>query len=183
MQPRTRSPRLEGVTPAEELAFTQFVRDRGDDLQRYARWLIPDAAESEDALQVALLRLARRWSSEIRSPEAYVRVTLRNVTTDRARRRHLVPVPTLDAGRAPRDSPDHADALAAQTDLDEILATLPPRQRVTVVMRVLEGLTEAETAAALDCSPGTVKSNLARGLQRAREAHAARNVSQEGTSR
>ena len=171
------------MTPADELAFTQFVRDRGDDLQRYARWLIPDAAESEDALQLALLRLARRWSSAVSSPEAYVRVTLRNLTTDRARRRHLVPVPTLDKRQVAGESPDHADALAAQFELDEILATLPPRQRVTVVLRVLEGLTEAETAVALDCAPGTVKSNLARGLRRAREVLGARNVSPEGTSR
>jgi len=170
------------VTPADELAFTQFVRDRGDDLQRYTRWLIPDAAESEDALQVALLRLARRWSDAISSPDAYVRVILRNLATDRARRRHLVPVPTLDKRQLAEETPDHADALAAQSELDEILAILPPRQRVTVVLRVLEGLSEAETAVALDCSPGTVKSNLARGLQRAREAMVARSVSPEGTS-
>ena len=42
--------------------------------------------------------------------------------------------------------------------------TLPLRQRATVVLRYLEGLSERETAAALGCSEGTVKSQSSRAL-------------------
>ncbi len=140
-------------------------------LLRFARRLIPDAGEAEDALQTALLRTTLHWPKD--DPEAYVRAALLNLAKDRARRRHLVAVPTQELLDGVEVDVDYADALAAQARLDAVLAALPPRQRITVVLRVLEGLSEAETAAAMGCSPGTVKSNLARGLDKARAALAA----------
>lgn len=153
---------------SEEQAFAAFVREHGDGLLRFARWLIPDSGEAEDALQTALLRLTSRWPKE--KPEAYVRATLVNLTRDRARRRHLVAVPT---SAKPPDSlmqHDADEAADAQHRLEQVLALLPPRQRTTVVLRVLEGLSEAETATIMGCSTGTAKSNLARGLDKARAA-------------
>lgn len=49
---------------------------------------------------------------------------------------------------------------------------LPPRQRAAVVLRYWEGLTEAETAKAMNCSVGTVKSAASRGLSTLRELSA-----------
>lgn len=157
-----------GVTPSEEQDFTEFVQAHGDRLLRYARLLVPDAAEAEDVLQTALLRLTRHWSRQLESPEAYVRAALVNLAKDRGRRSHLVPVPTQADPDLLTTGPDHAEAIAARAHLDQILAALPPRQRVTVVLRVIDGLSEAETAALMRCSPGTVKSNLARGLDKVR---------------
>ncbi|GHJ49363.1 RNA polymerase sigma24 factor [Catellatospora sp. TT07R-123] len=159
-----------GVTPSEELDFTRFVRAHGDRLLRLARLLVPDPAEAEDVLQTALLRLTRHWSRRLDSPEAYVRAVLVNLAKDRGRRTHLVPVPVdVEPDRIGAD-PDHAEAVAARAQLDQLLAQLPPRQRVTVVLRVVDGLSEAETAALMRCSAGTVKSNLARGLDKVRAA-------------
>ncbi len=162
------------MTPTDEAAFTEFVREHGDGLLRHARLLMPDEVEAEDVLQVALLRVLKHWSDQLRSPEAYARTVLVNICRDRARRRHLVPVPVPELGEPARvvvdPGPDPAEAISARARLDQVLSALPPRQRVTVVLRVLEGLSEAETAAALGCSPGTVKSNLSRGLANARAA-------------
>jgi RNA polymerase sigma factor (sigma-70 family) len=155
------------VKPSEEQEFAAFVRDRGDALLRFARRLIPDAGDAEDALQTALLRLTAHWPKQY--PEAYIRTTLVNIAKDRARRRHLVAVPTDVRAEFIAAGADHADAMDAQARLDAVLAILPPRQRVTVVLRVLEGLNEAETAKAMGCSPGTAKSNLARGLDKVRQ--------------
>jgi DNA-directed RNA polymerase specialized sigma24 family protein len=62
---------------------------------------------------------------------------------------------------------------AAQVDLRDalvrLLDQLPPRQRAVIVARYWEQLTEAETAAVLGCSAGTVKSATSRGLRRLRE--------------
>ena len=44
------------------------------------------------------------------------------------------------------------------------LATLPPRQRAVVVLRYFCDLTEAQTAAELGCSVGTVKSQASRAM-------------------
>lgn len=63
-------------------------------------------------------------------------------------------------------APDIADAHAAAELLDRVLSALPAKQRTTVVLGVIDGLSEAETARAMQCAVGTVKSNLARGLAR-----------------
>jgi RNA polymerase sigma-70 factor (sigma-E family) len=158
------------VTPSEEQDFTRFVQAHGDRLLRFARLLVPDAAEAEDVLQTALLRLSRHWLKRLESPEAYVRAALVNLAKDRGRRSHLVPVPAEPDEESPTAASDHADAIAARAHLDQVLAAIPPRQRVTVVLRVIDGLSEAETAALMNCSLGTVKSNLARGLDKIRAA-------------
>jgi RNA polymerase sigma-70 factor (sigma-E family) len=161
------------VTVDEERAFEAFVRADGDRLLRLARLLFLDDRAAEDAVQTALMRTARRWRSASSAPYAYVRVVLVNLARDGGRRRHLVqrPVEVRDTDIAP--VADHADAVAARAELDALLAQLPAKQRATVVLRVIDGLSEAETAQALQCSAGTVKSNLSRGLARLRELMAA----------
>jgi RNA polymerase sigma factor (sigma-70 family) len=171
------------MTPTDERSFADFVRARGDALLRYARLLIPDPAEAEDALQVALMRVVRHWPKRLEAPEAYVRAAILNVAKDRSRRRHLVPVPAEPAQHSTDEERDHGEAIAAGARLERLLQLLPPRQRTTVVLRVIEGLTEAETAAAMDCSAGTVKSNLARGLDKIRDTLAAEMNAKEGARR
>lgn len=161
---------LVDVTPSEEQDFTEFVRGHADRLLRFARLLVPDAAEAEDILQTALLRLARHWSKRLEFPEAYVRAALLNLARDHGRRWHLRPVPVDHDRDRPAVRTDLAEAIAARDELDRVLAALPTRQRITVVLRIIEGLSEAETAKVMGCSPGTVKSNLARGLHKVRFA-------------
>jgi RNA polymerase sigma factor (sigma-70 family) len=64
---------------------------------------------------------------------------------------------------------DGTDAVDIRDALVRLLAQLPPRQRVVVVLRYWEQLSEAETAAFLGCSPGSVKSAASRGMSRLRE--------------
>ena len=75
----------------------------------------------------------------------------------------------LDALRAVTDRPEGAvpdisDEVVNRADLLRALLTLPARQRATVVLRYLEGMSERETAAVMRCSEGTVKSQTARAL-------------------
>jgi RNA polymerase sigma factor (sigma-70 family) len=60
----------------------------------------------------------------------------------------------------------------SRSDDEKILAllrTLPAGMRAAVVLRYVEGLSVSETAAAMRCSEGNVKSQSARGLERLRE--------------
>lgn len=129
------------------------------------------------------MRVARHWSKQAEAPEGYVRTAILNAVRDGARRRHLVAVPTEASDNRAVSDADYSEALAARVRLERLLGHLPPRQRATVVLRVIEGLSEAETVAALDCSVGTVKSNLARGLDKLRAALAADSGHKEGTLR
>ncbi len=150
----------------DEAGFTAFVRQHEDALLRTTRLLVRDHGEAQDVLQVALMRLLRHWPVE--HPQAYLRRTLVNLSRDRGRRRRLVPEPAEARNERLTGLPDHADAHASQAALEHLLSVLPARQRAAVVLRVIEGLSEAEAAAALRCATGTVASNLSRGLTRLR---------------
>ena len=63
---------------------------------------------------------------------------------------------------------DDADAVADQDLLWRALAALPPGQRAVLVLRYYEDLTEAQTAAVLGCSVGSVKTQSFRALTKLR---------------
>jgi RNA polymerase sigma factor (sigma-70 family) len=53
--------------------------------------------------------------------------------------------------------------------MHRVLLELPQRQRAAIVLRFYEDLSDAQTAAVLGCSPGTVRSLTSRGMQTLRE--------------
>ena len=59
-----------------------------------------------------------------------------------------------------------AAPLDAHDELHAAIAALPPRQRAVLVLRYFLDLPEAEIAAALQCSLGTVKSTSSHALAR-----------------
>ena len=73
----------------------------------------------------------------------------------------------IGAGRAPTSSTTRYARCAATTSCARLRA-LPARQREAVVLRYLVDLSEQETAQAMACTVGTVKSTTARGLDRLR---------------
>lgn len=121
----------------------------------------------EDLLQTALERLLRHWRRVEGDPEGYVRRTLFNLAADGWRRQGLWrrKRPLL----APAAALDPTAAVDLRDVLVRLLAELPPRQRAVIVLRYFEELSEAEAAAVLGCSAGTVKSAASRGLRRMRE--------------
>lgn len=148
----------------------RFLADRGDQLLRTAVLLTGSKQAGEDLLQAALERLLRRGPAVEGNPEGYLRRTLYHLATDRWRqqsawRRQLRLLrPALAATAA-----DPFAEVEARDSLVRLLRQLPPRQRVVIVARYWEQLSEAESAEALGCSVGTVKSAAARGLRRLRE--------------
>lgn len=154
------------MTPGdEESLFRAFVHGRSQALARSAYLLTGDHGAAEDLLQSALASTWLHWS-RIRDKtlvEGYVRRSMINTLTSWRRRRSYGEVPVA----APHDG-SIGDASAAADDRLVIVAALrrlPPRQRAAVVLRYYDDLTESETAQALGCSVGTVKSQVARALR------------------
>jgi RNA polymerase sigma-70 factor (sigma-E family) len=149
--------------------FDHFVTDSIDDLVRTAYLIVWDRAEAEDLVQETLLKVAKHWPkvSRMDYPVAYARRILVNLALDtkpkrtrqRAELSEIQPVETVlsDSGSAPGD------------DLHDALLALPARQRAVIVLRYFLDLSEADVAAALGCSLGTVKSTGSRGLARLQE--------------
>lgn len=149
--------------------FAAFVRAASPELGRVAWYLCGDPVRAEDLLQHALLRTYLAWGRlRTGDPLAYTRRVLANSRIDawRKDRRETL--------TEPLEMPDHAsdDDSAAHAERDRLgraLRALPAQQRRIVALRHLVGLTEAETAAELGVSLGTVKSTASRGLARLRE--------------
>ena len=147
----------------------RLLTEHGSDLMRTAALLAGSRQDGEDLLQAALERLLRR-GRRLDNPGGYLRRTLYNLAADGWRRqgawrRKLVVIGASESAR-------EADLMAAvdlRDALIRVLRMLPPQQRTVIVLRYWEQMSEAETAAVLGCSEGTVKSAASRGLRRMRE--------------
>jgi RNA polymerase sigma-70 factor (sigma-E family) len=157
------------VAPTGEApAFEEYVAARGRALWRTAWLLTGDAHKAEDLVQTALVKCWRRWDSIAGdgAVDGYVRRALVTTYTDWWRRKWTGEVPTEVL---PEVAAAGAD-LAVRRDVVVALASLPRGQRAVVVLRFYEDLTEAQTAAALGISVGTVKSQTSRALRALRES-------------
>ncbi|HEY7101479.1 MAG TPA: SigE family RNA polymerase sigma factor [Mycobacteriales bacterium] len=152
-----------------ERAFERFVAAEGPSLLGFAYLLTGSREAGEDLLQSALERCYRHWHRVQRSeqPGRYVRRAVANGAVDRWRLARRRPEAPLTEAAEPAVA-DGAEALLDRDELVRALRVLSQRQRVVVVLRYVEDLSEAETAALLDCSVGSVKSHASRGLARLR---------------
>ena len=155
--------------------FDRFVSDSTDALLRTAFLIVWDLGEAEDIVQETLLQVARRWPRvrRMEHPAAYARRVLLNRALRAAPRHGRARQELTLTGEWPSEPADEAtspEAIDAHDELMHALAALPPRQRAVLVLRYFLDLPEAEVAAALKCSLGTVKSTAARGLARLEQA-------------
>jgi RNA polymerase sigma-70 factor, ECF subfamily len=141
-----------------------------------------DPEDAADALQDAMVAAFRRAAS-YRGESAvttWLHRVVVNACLDRIRRRKVrladplpedvddgVAVrPVGGTGRADPSPPDPADELLTRERRDAVLAaldTLPADARAALVLVDMEGYSVEETAAILECAPGTVKSRCSRG--------------------
>lgn len=149
--------------------FTAWAHARANRLHRTAYLLCGDWHTAEDLVQEALARTALGWRriERMEDPDAYVRRVLVNQANQRWRLRRTHELPTGDLPESV--AADGADNRADRQALMQALQRLPRRQRAVVVLRFFEQLSVAETALALDCSEGTVKSQTSRALSGLRQ--------------
>ncbi|WP_239455431.1 SigE family RNA polymerase sigma factor [Nocardioides gilvus] len=146
--------------------FDDFVAARSPALLRTAYLLTHDHALAEDLLQTALSKAWFAWGRIDGQPESYVRRILVTTYATWWRRK-------WNGERATDELPETAttDSTAvtdAGHDLWEAMSRLPRRMRAVVVLRYFEDLSVNDTAHALGISPGTVKSQLSKALEKLR---------------
>jgi RNA polymerase sigma-70 factor (sigma-E family) len=139
--------------------FEEFVVARRGALLRTAYLLTGNHHDAEDLVQSALIKVVPKWARIKDHPEGYVRQVLARESVNRWRGRRWREVTTdaiPETMRHPGVSADSADRIGLLEDLRR----LSPRQRAVLVLRYFDDLTEADTAAALGISVGTVEAHV-----------------------
>src|SRR3954469_8328862 len=158
-----------GTTTEAERDFVEYVEARQQALVRFAYLLTSDHHTAEDLVQTALAKTYITWDRlrDRGAVDSYVRRIIVNENTSMWRRAWKRRERTSDV------LPDRGTVDADVETRDAVwgvVQSLPPRQRAAVVLRYYEDLSEADTAAALGCSVGNVKSQASRGLAAMRSA-------------
>ena len=144
------------------------MADRGPALLRAATRLTSDRTEAEDLLQAALAKTHLAWDriNDRAAIDSYVRRAMVNTQISWWRRRKLDIYPTDELPERPVD--DHTDRSELHDALTRALRRLPERQRLTIMLRYYEDMSEAEIARILGVSVGTVKSTVSRAMTKLR---------------
>lgn len=155
-----------------EDSFEDYVNASATRLKRLAFLLTGDLGEAEDLLQAAYAKALPRWDriSGYDVPDAYMRRVMISIRTSWWRRSRNRETSVSEPPEPAHGGTDlSADVVQSQLLLSALRA-LPARQRAAVVLRHWCDLSEAETAEAMECSVGTVKSNTSKGLAHLRVA-------------
>lgn len=145
-------------------SFTDYFVSRSNAMRSTAYLLCGDWHRAEDLVQTAFVKLYRVWHrlGARERLDAYTRQILVRTFLDEARR-----------GFFRREQPTAEHHELGMTDPGSVedrmvllraLLDVPPRQRAALVLRFWEDLSVEDTAKALNCSTGTVKSQTSRGL-------------------
>jgi len=149
--------------------FVDYVSARMARLHRVAYFMCGDAHRAEDLVQATLVSLYAGWKSAKSADnlDAYVHRILARRFIDEKRSawsRVLLRDRLPDTVKDPDNTFTERDAIVAA------LRTVPVGQRAVIALRYYSDLSVEQTAAALGCSTGTVKSQCARGLATFRAA-------------
>lgn len=156
----------EDVAAAQQgdaLAVDRLLDELAPFVRRLCARIAP--AEADDATQEALLAIFRGLAT-LQAPEAII-TWARSVTVRTAIRlaRRRPPEAVTEQTLLRRHTPSPEGLV----DIDDALARLPVAQRVVLILRTREGLSEQEIATTLGIPTGTVKSRLHRARAAFRE--------------
>ncbi|GAA0585356.1 SigE family RNA polymerase sigma factor [Kribbella sandramycini] len=154
----------------DDAEFTEFAANAIRPLRRTAYLMCGDWHRAEDAAQDALVNVYRRWNriERLGGLNSYAHRCVVTAVLDQARkpwrREHLDQ--TDDSALV---LPDLVGGIDDRMFVIEALGALPPSQRACVVLRHYNDLSVEQTADILGVSPGGVKSQTSRGLERLRQ--------------
>jgi RNA polymerase sigma-70 factor (ECF subfamily) len=157
-----------------------FLRDISARAFRIARLSLRDDADALDAVQEAMIRLARNYGARPAEqwPPLFYAI-LRNCVHDEQRARRSRGSLLTWFGQLTGAGDDAESSAAAEMAthappvefderlhlLEKAIAALPKRQREAFLLRNIEELDVGETAMAMGCSEGSVKTHYSRAVQ------------------
>ena len=153
------------ISSSDELLTTLYTSHYRE-LVRLAAFLTGDRDNAEEVVQDAYVKVHASWRRvrELDKAEAYLRTAVVNLSRSRLRRKQVAQKHQAallpDAASAESFAMEHAQRDAVLAALRE----LPRRQREAVVLRYYGDLSEAQTADAMGCSVGSVKSHTSRAM-------------------
>jgi RNA polymerase sigma-70 factor, ECF subfamily len=162
-----------------------FLRDVEARAYRIALAHIRDRDEALDIVQDAMIRLVRRYANRPSEewPPLFYRILqnrIRDIQRRRAVRSRVLSFfggtasddehdPLVEAPAPRADNPlEQVTADDAMRALEQALGELPARQREAFMLRNFEGLDVAQTAIAMSCTEGSVKTHYSRAVHRLR---------------
>jgi RNA polymerase sigma-70 factor (sigma-E family) len=151
------------MRPDPQRDYAEYLTSRLPYLRRTAYLLCGDEHRAEDVVQDTAIRLHLTWHrvQAAGSVDAYVHQVL---VRQFLRQRRLAWSRVLVTDRTPEREAPPAASVEERDRVTKALACLGSRQRMVVVLRYFCDLSVADTAAVLECSEGTVKSQTARAL-------------------
>ena len=149
-------------------SFAGLVRKHQSMVFSMAYAFLRDRASAEEVAQDVFLELHRALDG-LDSPGHIVN-WLRRVTAHRSidRQRRLRPLWALEDVKEPAAPPSQGDPMLAEA-LRQLVASLPEKPRLVMILRYQEDMDAAEIAEALEMPVGTVKSHIQRSLRLLKE--------------
>lgn len=174
----------------EIAGFDEFVVAASPQLLGSARLICGDSQLAEDLVQETLVRVCLHWASIRRSESAtaYAYRTLVRLAMRSGRRLyHSREVPSGDAQALESVGVSPSATTGQEQDeksaIREQLRALPLKQRQTLVLRFYADLSVEATAEIMNCSTGTVKSQIAKALASLRQRLLSGNNSSRGAAK
>jgi RNA polymerase sigma-70 factor (sigma-E family) len=152
-------------------SFDEYVRTRGEALLRFGYVVCGDWYLAEDLVQEVLAKVCRRWSrfARIERPDAYLRTAVVRQFLSWRRRPVSRELPLTAVPEPAGGELDVPTRHALRDEAWRLLATLPRRQRVVLVLRYYEDLSDDRIAEVMGCRPTTVRVHAHRGVTTLRE--------------
>jgi RNA polymerase sigma-70 factor (sigma-E family) len=155
------------VPAPRDAEYADYVAHRLPALRRLALLLCQDRHRADDLVQQAIIKVYVHWTKAVGADniDAYVNAILVREFLHERRSGWTRRVSLTD--EVPESAVPAAD-LDGSMDLQAAVTELPPRQRAVLVLRFYCDLNVDQAAEVLGCTPGTVKSQTAKALDRLR---------------
>jgi RNA polymerase sigma-70 factor (ECF subfamily) len=142
-------------------SFDEFYRETSARLMRYGYAIVGDPGDAQDVVQEAYAKAWRSWTSVVRhpAPEAWVRLTVTRLATDRWRRSRVWRSVLARTGVPPDVAPPGENTVM----LLAALRRLSVNHRQAIALHYLFDLPVEQIAQETGAATGTVKSWLSRG--------------------